>query len=82
MQKSAFLGHFPSASDRISFVFDPNIKIKKRKFADFSALSFCNEQNFLAPVVWKLKSSKCAMSAFSGFFPLFLTASLLFYIQI
>ena len=51
MPKSAFLGHFPSVFGRISFVFDPNIKIKKRKFADFSALSFCNEQNFLAPLI-------------------------------
>ena len=80
MPKSAFLGHFSSVLDRISFVFDPNIKIKKRKFADFSVLSFCNEQNFLAPVVWKLKSSKCAMSAFSGFFPVCLTVSSLFFI--
>ena len=44
--KSAFLGRFSSVLDRISFVFDPNIKIKKRKFADFSVLSFCNEQIF------------------------------------
>ena len=51
MPKSAFLGHFSSVLDRISFVFDPNIKIKKREFADFSALSFSNEQNFLAPLV-------------------------------
>ena len=49
--KSAFLGHFPSVLDRISFVFDPNIKIQKRKFSDFSALSFCLEQNFLASPV-------------------------------
>ena len=49
--KSAFLGNFSSVLDHIFFVFGPNIKIKKRKFADFSALSFCNEQNFLAPLV-------------------------------
>ena len=66
--KSAFLGHFPSVLDHISFVFDPNIKIEKRKFADFSALSFCNEQNSLAPLVKKLKSSKCAMVSFFRLF--------------
>ena len=48
---SAFLGYFSSVLDRISFIFDPNIKIKKRKFAHFSALSVCNEQNFLAVLV-------------------------------
>ena len=66
--KVCFLGFFSSVLDRISFVFGPNIKIKKRKFADFSALSFCNEQNFLAPLVKKLKSSKCAMVSFFRLF--------------
>ena len=58
MPNSAFLGRFSSVLDRMSFVFDPNVKIKKRKFTDFSALSFCNEQNFLASLVKKLKLSK------------------------
>ena len=68
MPKSAFLGPFSSVLDRISFVFGPNIKIKKGKFADFFALSFCNERNFLAPFVKKLKSSKCAMVCFFRLF--------------
>ena len=68
MPKSAFLGPFSSVLDRISFVFGPNIKIKKRKFADFSALSFYNERNFLAPLVKKLESSKCAMVCFFRLF--------------
>ena len=51
MPKSAFLGRFSSVLDRMSFVFYPNVKIKKRKFTDFSALSFCFEQNFLASPV-------------------------------
>ena len=42
MPWSAFLGYFPHVIDRISFIFDPNIKVKKTKFAQFSALSFCN----------------------------------------
>ena len=33
---------FSSVLDRISFIFDPNIKVKKTKFAEFSALAFCN----------------------------------------
>ena len=59
---------FSCVLDRIFLVFDPNIKVKKRKFADFSALSFCNEQNSLAPLVKKLKSSKCAMVSFFRLF--------------
>ena len=61
-------GTCSSVLDRKSFVFDPNVKIKKRKFTDFSALSFCNEQNSLAPLVKKLKSSKCAMVSFFRLF--------------
>ena len=48
---SAFLGYFSSVLDRISLISGPNIKVKKRKFSDFSALSFCFEQNFLASPV-------------------------------
>ena len=33
---------FSSVLDRNSFIFDPNIKVKKTKFAEFSALAFCN----------------------------------------
>ena len=55
---SAFLGYFSSVLDRISFIFDPNIKIKKRKFAHFSDLYFVIGQNFLAPFVKNLKLFK------------------------
>ena len=42
VKNDVFKFFFSSVIGRISFIFDRNIKVKRTKFAEFSALSFCN----------------------------------------